>query len=386
MSLAGFEVEVQRTGGTGLETEEMTLNMGPQHPSTHGVLRFVVKADGEVMREAIPDVGYLHRSIEKIAEKVGYHGFMPYTDRVDYVAAMFCNQGWAMVCEKLAGIEVPKRGEYCRVIAAEFNRIASHLLSVGTMVLDIGATTPFFHAFREREKINDLLEELCGARLTYNYMRIGGVAWDLPPRFVERSLQFLNAFEPLIDEYNDLITYNKIYLGRVADVAMISREEAINYNLVGPNLRASGVQYDVRRDAPYSVYPELDFDMPIGSGEEGTLGDCFDRYIVRIREMKESCKILKQCLTQIPDGPVIAKVPRKFKPPAGDAYIRVESARGDMGWYAVSDGSEFPYRCKVRTGSFAAMSMIDKLSRGLMIADLVAVIASLDIVAPEVDR
>ena len=386
MSLAGFEVEVERTGATGLETEEMTLNMGPQHPSTHGVLRFVVKADGEVMREAIPDVGYLHRSIEKISEKVGYHGFMPYTDRVDYVAAMFCNQGWGMVCEKLAGIEVPKRGEYCRIIAAEFNRIASHLLSVGTMVLDIGAATPFFHAFREREKINDLLEELCGARLTYNYMRIGGVAWDLPPGFVEKATAFLDAFEPLIDEYNDLITYNTIYLGRVADVAVISGAEAINYNLVGPNLRASGVNYDVRRDEPYSVYPELEFDVPVGAGEEGTVGDCFDRYIVRIHEMKESCKILRQCFKQMPDGPVIAKVPRKFKPPAGDAYIRVESARGDMGWYCVSDGSEFPYRTKVRTGSFAAMAIIDKVSRGLMIADLVAVIASLDIVAPEVDR
>ena len=386
MSLAGFEIEVEQTRPTGLVTEEMTLNMGPQHPSTHGVLRFVVKADGEVMREAIPDVGYLHRSIEKISEKVGYHGFMPYTDRVDYVAAMFCNQGWGMVCEKLAGIEVPKRGEYCRIIAAEFNRIASHLLSVGTMVLDIGAATPFFHAFREREKINDLLEELCGARLTYNYMRIGGVAWDLPPGFVEKATAFLDAFEPLIDEYNDLITYNTIYLGRVADVAVISGAEAINYNLVGPNLRASGVNYDVRRDEPYSVYPELEFDVPVGAGEEGTVGDCFDRYIVRIREMKESCKILRQCFKQMPDGPVIAKVPRKFKPPAGDAYIRVESARGDMGWYCVSDGSEFPYRTKVRTGSFAAMAIIDKVSRGLMIADLVAVIASLDIVAPEVDR
>jgi NADH-quinone oxidoreductase subunit D len=386
MSLAGFEVEIQRTGSNGLETEEMTLNMGPQHPSTHGVLRFVVKADGEVMREAVPDVGYLHRSIEKISEKVGYHGFMPYTDRVDYVAAMFCNQGWGMVCEKLADIKVPKRGEYCRVIAAEFNRIASHLLSVGTMILDIGATTPFFHAFRERENINDILEELCGARLTYNYMRIGGVAWDLPPGFIEKSIDFLDNFEPMLAEFNDLITYNTIYVARVADVAPISPELAINYNLVGPNLRASGVKYDVRCDEPYSVYPELEFEIPVGRGEMGTLGDSFDRYIVRIHEMTESCRILRQCFRQIPDGPVIAKVPRKFKPPAGDAYIRVESARGDMGWYAVSDGSEFPYRCKVRTGSFAAMSIVDRISPGLMIADLVAVIASLDIVAPEVDR
>jgi NADH-quinone oxidoreductase subunit D len=385
MSLAGFEVEVDR-GESGLETEEMTLNMGPQHPSTHGVLRFVVKADGEVMRQAIPDVGYLHRSIEKISEKVGYHGFMPYTDRVDYVAAMFCNQGWGMVSERLGGIEVPKRGEYCRVIAAELNRIASHLLSVGTMVLDIGAITPFFHAFREREKINDLLEELCGARLTYNYMRIGGVAWDLPPGYAGKVLAFLDQFEPMLEEYDNLVTANKIYVGRCANVAVISAEEAIDYNLVGPNLRASGVRYDVRRDEPYSVYPELEFDVPVGKGLVGTVGDSFDRYWVRLQEIRESMRILRQCFRQIPDGPVVAKVPRKFKPPAGDVYVRIESARGDMGWYAVSDGSEFPYRCRVRTGSFAAMGIVDHVSRGLMLADLVTVIASLDIVAPEVDR
>ena len=386
MSLAGFEVEIEQVGKRGLETEEMTLNMGPQHPSTHGVLRFVVKADGEVMREAIPDVGYLHRSIEKISEKVGYHGFMPYTDRVDYVAAMFCNQGWGMVSERLAGIEVPKRGEYCRIIAAELNRIASHLLSVGTMVLDIGAITPFFHAFREREKINDLLEELCGARLTYNYMRIGGVAWDLPPGYDEKVLEFLTHLESLIDEYEVLVSGNKIYIERCANVATISAEDAIAYNLVGPNLRASGVRYDVRRDEPYSVYPELEFEVPVGKGIVGSVGDSFDRYWVRLEEIKESIKILRQAFRQIPDGPVIAKVPRKFKPPAGEAYIRVESGRGDMGWYAVSDGTEYPYRCKVRTGSFAAMAIIDKVSRGLMLADLVTVIASLDIVAPEVDR
>jgi NADH-quinone oxidoreductase subunit D len=386
MSLVGYEVAVEQVGAHGLETEEMTLNMGPQHPSTHGVLRFVVKADGEVMREAIPDVGYLHRSIEKIAEKVGYHGFMPYTDRVDYVAAMFCNQGWAMVCEKLGGIVVPKRGEYCRVIAAELNRIASHLLSVGTMVLDIGAITPFFHAFREREKINDLLEELCGARLTYNYMRIGGVAWDLPPGYVEKVGAFLDRLEPMLQEYDDLISANKLYVERCAGVAVISPEAAMSYNLVGPNLRASGVRYDVRRGEPYSAYPELEFDVPIGPGRHGVLGDSYARYAVRIQEILQSIRILRQCFRQIPDGPVIAKVPRKFRPPAGDGYVRVESARGDMGWYAVSDGSDLPYRCKVRTGSFAAIAMIDRVSAGLMLADLVTVIASLDIIAPEVDR
>ena len=252
-----------------LHTEEMTLNMGPQHPSTHGVLRFVVRADGEVMREAIPDVGYLHRSIEKIAEKVGYHGFMPYTDRVDYVCAMFTNQGWGMACEKLAGIEVPQRGEYCRVIAAEFNRIASHLLSVGTMAMDIGAMTPFTHAIREREMINDLIEELCGARLTFNYMRIGGVAWDLPPGWREKALAYLDHFDPILEEYNSLISYNKIYIERLANVGVITPAEAINYNLVGPNLRACGIKWDIRKDIPYSVYPEFEFDVPIGDGALG---------------------------------------------------------------------------------------------------------------------
>ena len=384
MSLAGYEFEVQRDDG--LATEEMTLNMGPQHPSTHGVLRFVVKADGEIMRTALPDIGYLHRSIEKISEKVGYHGFMPYTDRVDYVSAMQCNQGWAMVCERAAGIEVPRRGEFCRIIACELGRIASHLLSVGTMVMDIGGMTPFTHAIREREKVNNLLEDLCGARLTFNYMRIGGVAWDLPPGYTEQVTAFLDQFEPLIDEYNDLISYNKIYVERLANVAAVSKEEAINYNLVGPNLRGCGFQYDVRRDEPYSIYPELDFDIPFGTGEVGTLGDCFDRYMVRIKELKESCKIVRQCLEMIPDGPVLARVAKKLKPPVGDAHIRVEASRGDMGWYVVSDGSEFPYRTKIRTGSFSAMSIVDKLSRGIMIADLIALIASLDVVAPEVDR
>jgi NADH-quinone oxidoreductase subunit D len=387
MGLAGFEVEVQRqTDGGGLVTEDMTLSMGPQHPSTHGVLRFVVRADGEVMKEAIPDIGYLHRSIEKIAEKVGWHGFLPYTDRVDYVAAMFCNHGWAMAAEKLAGIEVPRRAEYCRVIADELCRIHSHLLSVGSMAMDIGAFTPFTHAIREREYLNDLFEELCGARLTFHYMRIGGVGWDLPPGWTEKVTHFLDRFEPLIDEYDRLISYNKIYAERLAGVAVISPEEAIDYNLVGPNLRGSGVSYDVRRDDPYSVYPELEFDVPVGRGEMGIVGDCFDRYIVRMREMRESCRILRQCLRQLPDGPVIARVARTFKPPAGDCYVRLESARGDMGWYVVSDGTAFPHRCKIRTGSFAAISMIQHLSRNLMIADLIAVIASLDLVAPEIDR
>jgi NADH-quinone oxidoreductase subunit D len=387
MSLAGFEVEVQRSAGDGgVVTEDMTLSMGPQHPSTHGVLRFVVRADGEVMKEAVPDIGYLHRSIEKIAEKVGWHGFIPYTDRVDYVAAMFCNHGWAMACEQLAGIDVPKRGEYCRVIADELCRLHSHLLSVGTMAMDIGAFTPFTHAIREREYLNDLFEELCGARLTFHYMRIGGVGWDLPPGWLDKLSHFLDRFEPLIDEYDRLISYNKIFTERLGGVAVITAEDAIDFNLVGPNLRGSGVKYDVRKDMPYSVYPELEFDVPIGRGEMGMVGDCFDRYIVRMHEMRESCRILRQCIRQIPEGPVIAKVPRTFKPPVGDTYARLESARGDMGWYVVSDGTAFPHRCKIRTGSFAGISIVQRVSRNLMIADLIAVIASLDLVAPEIDR
>jgi NADH-quinone oxidoreductase subunit D len=379
-------VEIELQDGGGLATEEMVLNMGPQHPSTHGVLRFIVTADGEVMRRAVPDIGYLHRSIEKIAEKVGWHGFMPYTDRVDYVAAMTANQGWAMCAEALAGIEVPRRGEYCRTIAAELGRICSHLLAIGAMGMDIGAITPFTHALREREMINDLIEELCGARLTFNYMRIGGVAWDLPPGYGEKLVAYLDHLEPTLLEMNDLPSYNKIYTERLAGVAVVSADLAIAYNLVGPNLRGSGVKYDLRKDRPYSVYSDFDFEVPVGTGEIGVVGDCWDRYMVRIKECQQSIRILRQAVERIPDGPVIAKVPRTLKPKPGDVHIRVEAARGDMNWYAASDGSEFPYRVHVHTGSFAAMAIVEAISRGLMIADLVAVIASFDIVAPEVDR
>lgn len=370
----------------GFHTEEMVLNMGPQHPSTHGVLRFIVYTDGEVMRKAVPDIGFLHRGIEKIAEKVGYHGFMPYTDRIDYVAAMTANQGYAMAVEKLAGIVVPKRAEYLRVIAAELNRISSHLVAVGALALDMGGATPFVHALRERETINDLLESLCGARLTYNYVRIGGVSYDLPEGFAKRTLTFLDHFGPIVDEFNRLITDNKIFRERLANVAVISPEMAISYGLVGANLRGSGVKYDVRKDEPYSVYPELEFDVPVGTGEAGKLGDCFDRYKVRVIEMVQSVRILRQCLTQIPEGDILADMPRKLKPKAGEAYSRIEAARGDMLYWVVSDGSDLPYRVHCRTGSFNAMAVIEELSKGLMIADLVAVIGSLDIVAPEVDR
>jgi NADH-quinone oxidoreductase subunit D len=374
---------LRRAGKTG---EEMLLNFGPQHPSTHGVINFLVDTDGEVMKKAIPDVGYLHRSIEKIGEAVGYPGFMPYTDRIDYVAAMFANEGYALAVERLLKLEVPPRAQYLRAISCELCRIASHLVSVGTMATDIGATTPLVHALRERERINDLIEALCGARLTYNYHRIGGVAFDLPTGWKDKVLSFLDHFESMLTEFDRLITYNEIYLKRLGAVAVIPRDWAIGYGLVGPNLRGSGVDWDVRRDLPYGAYRDLKFDVPVGRGMAGKVGDAFDRYWVRIQEMRESSRIVRQALEKMPEGEFMAKVPRKLKPEPGEALSRVESARGEMAYYVVSDGTEKAYRVRARTGSFLAMGIIEDLSPGLMVADLVALIASLDVVAPEIDR
>lgn len=366
--------------------DEMEINMGPQHPSTHGVLRFRTITDGELVRRAIPEIGYLHRSIEKIGEMVDYNGFMPYTDRVDYVAAMTANHGYARAVEALLGLEVPARAHYLRVIADELCRLASHLIAVGTNPMDIGAVTPFVYALREREKLNTLIEALCGARLTYNYVRIGGVSFDLPGGYKEEVLSFLDKFERHMDEYDDLISNNKIFIDRTANLCPIPRETAIAYGLVGPNLRASGVNWDLRKNIPYAVYPELEFNVPVGQGVRGTVGDCYDRYIVRIHEMRESVKILRQCFAKIPDGDIMGKAPKNIKPPAGEAYAAVEAARGELGYYVVADGTGKAYRVKIRTGSFAAMAIIDSLSNGIMLADLVALIASLDVVAPEVDR
>jgi NADH-quinone oxidoreductase subunit D len=367
--------------------EEVLLNFGPQHPSTHGVLNFLVQTNGEVLTRAIPDVGYLHRAIEKIGEKVGYPGFMPYTDRVDYVAAMFANEGYAIAVEKLMKLEVPPRAQYLRAISCELNRIASHLIAVGSTAMDLGAFTPFIHGIRERETINDLIEALCGARLTYNYHRIGGVAYDMPSGWRDKVLAFLDHFDTLLVEWDRLITYNEIFIKRLANVAVIPAAMAKSYGLVGPNLRASGVDWDLRRDLPYGAYPDFQFKVPVGKAWYGTLGDCFDRYYVRVLEMAESSKIVRQALEKLPDGEVIApKVPRKMKPEAAETFSRVESARGEMAYYVVSDGTENPYRVRIRTGSFTAMGIIEALSPGLMLADLVALISSFDVVAPEIDR
>jgi NADH-quinone oxidoreductase subunit D len=364
--------------------EEMVLNMGPHHPSTHGVLRFVIKTDGEIMREAIPVVGYLHRGIEKIAEGMPYESLMPYMDRIDYVSAMTACHCWSEAVEKLAGHEVPERAHYLRVIASELNRISSHAICVGVMAMDIGAITPFPYLLRERETINDLFEELCGNRLTYNYFRVGGVSADLPAGWEHRCRKFLDHFDNVVPELDRLITDNEIFVDRTANICAIPPEQAIAYGLVGPNLRASGVDYDVRRDIPYAVYDKLDFDVVVGSGTVGTLGDCWDRFWVRVEEMRQSARIVRQCLDQMPEGPIYSK-PKRLRP-TGEAWTRVESSRGDMFCYVVGDGKPTPERMHLRTGSYNAMQVVRPQSRGVMVADLVALIASLDVIAPEIDR
>lgn len=376
-------------GGTA--EDEMILNMGPQHPSTHGVINFILQADGEVMTRAVPEVGYLHRGLEKIGELVTWPGYMPYTDRIDYLAAMFANEGYAIAVEKLLGVGVPPRALFLRAISCELNRIASHVLCLGAMAMDIGAVTPFPYLLREREYVNDLLEALCGARLTYNYHRIGGVAFDLPDGWEPLCRKWLDRMDKIVDELDRLISFNEIFVERLAGVAVIPEAMAIDYGLVGPNLRASGLLFDLRKDRPYGAYPEFSFQVPVGKAyagahRGGVVGDCFDRYYCRILEIRESVSIVRQCLDRMPAGEFMAKVPKRIKPEAGEAQSRIESARGEMAYYVVSDGSEKAYRVRARTGSFLAMGIIEPLSRGLMIADLVALIASLDVVAPEIDR
>ncbi len=366
--------------------ELMKINMGPSHPSTHGVLRFIVHTDGEIMHKAVPEVGYLHRGLEKIAEGLPYASFMPYTDRINYMEAMFCNQVYAMAVEDLAGLEVPPRAEYLRVITAELNRLANHHVTLGSMAMDVGALTPFVYLLRERESINDLMEALCGNRLTYNYMRIGGVSADVDDAWLKALETFLDHFEPIIDELNRLISGNEILIKRFVGVGPICAADAVAYGLVGPNLRASGVDWDLRRDKPYSVYEDFDFEIPTGEHPRAIEGDCYRRWVMRVDEMRQSCRILRQAMAKLPEGDILGKVPRKIKPPEGETYVAVEGARGELGVYLVSDGSPKPYRLKWRSSSFAALSIFEHVTPGLMIADLVALIASLDTIAPEMDR
>ena len=366
--------------------EELVLNMGPHHPSTHGVLRFVLHTDGEVIRKAIPDIGYLHRGLEKMAEYKTYSGYIPFTDRVNYLEAMFTNLVFAQGVEKILNLEVPLRAQYIRMIVCELNRIASHMVTLGSVAMDLGAITPFVYLLRERETINDLFEALCGQRLTFNYIRIGGVSYDTEEAWLKEVEKFLNHFEPIINELDSLISFNEILIQRLVHIAPISAEKAISYGLVGPNLRASGVSWDLRKNQPNLQYSQVQFDVPLGQGARGKLGDCYDRYAVRVEELRQSSKIIRQCLSLLPEGDSKGKAPKIIKLPKCEVYTAVEGARGELGVYIISEGTTNPYRVKWRSGSFAAMSLIEELSPGLMIADLVAVIATLDVIAPEIDR
>ena len=367
--------------------EEMVLNIGPQHPSTHGVLRLKVHTDGEIITKIIPYIGYLHRCFEKHCENLTYEQAIPFTDRCDYIGSMNNNFGYAVAVEQLMEIKVPEKVEFIRVIVAEMNRIASHLLAIGTFGLDVGAFTPFLYCFRDRERILDLFEMLCGARLLYNYIWIGGVSHDFPVGWVEKTYEFLDYFEPKINEYNDLLTYNKIFIERSADVGVIPVDVAISYGVTGPNLRGSGVRWDLRKDDPYGIYDRFEFDIPIGTGAMGSVGDCWDRYYVRVRELEECIKIIRQALDALPrDGDVHAALPKKIRPKAGHVYSRTESPRGDLGYYIASDGSDTPTRIKMRSPAFTALSCLNEISRGWMISDVIAILGSLDIVLGEIDR
>ncbi len=373
--------------GRSLRSEEMVINMGPQHPSTHGVLRLELVVDGEIVVDVIPHIGYLHRCFEKHAEAMtNYQQVIPYCDRMDYVAAMNMELAYAIAVEKLLGIKVPDRVEYIRVIMAELQRIASHLIAAGTYGLDIGAFTPFLYMFRDRERILDLFEMTCGARLLYNYIWVGGLSHDLPPGFIDKAKAFCKYFRPKIKEYNDLLTFNDIFIKRTANVGVLPADVGIAYGCSGPMLRGSGVSFDLRRDDPYSVYNKFEWEVQIGKGEVGTVGDCWDRYMVRIREMEQSVRIIEQALEQMPEGDVHAAVPKRIRPAAGELYVRSESARGEIGFYIVSDGSTSPFRVKARAPSFVNLSVLPEICRGAMIADVVAIAGSTDIVLGEVDR
>ncbi|MEW5953798.1 MAG: NADH-quinone oxidoreductase subunit D [Bacillota bacterium] len=365
-----------------MRTQEYVLNFGPQHPATHGVFHIIMTLDGETVVKAEPICGYLHRGIEKLAESRTYTQVIAYTDRIDYLAAMLMNLGYVQTVEKLMGVEVPERAEYIRIITGELSRLASHFLSTGIFALDIGAATGFFLCFRERERILDLFEELCGSRMTFSYMRIGGVAEDLPEGWLDKLSDLMKIIPGYIEEYQNLIAGNEIFQARTKYVCPVSAEEAINYSFSGPNLRASNVNYDLRKCRPYGIYDRFDFEVPLGKR-----GDCFDRFYCRFLEMAQSVRIIEQAMEQIKevDGPVMGKVPKMIKPPKGEIYHEIEAARGIIGYYVVSDGSAKPYRVHVRRPSFINLGMLDKMCAGWKIADVVAIFGSLDVMLGEVD-
>lgn len=373
-------------------TEEFYINMGPQHPSMHGVLRLMVKLDGEYIVECEPVIGYLHRSIEKIAEGRNFGQFIPVTDRLDYVTSMSANYVYVLAVERAADLIPTPRGDVIRAIMVELNRIASHLLWFGTNALELGATTPFLYVFAEREKILDMFEATCGQRLTYNYLRIGGVAYDLPKQvsfhwtdgvqsFEKACEKFLNGLPPVIDMCEELLSENVIFLKRTKGVGVLPKEVALQYGCTGPNLRAAGVKYDIRRAVPYSIYPELEFDIPTQEAS-----DCWSRYKIRLDEIRESIKIVKQCLLRLPKGRFKQVLPNRIWIKPNEVYSRIENSRGDMGCYLVTNGAEKSWRCKFRTPSFSNLSVLPHLLKGALVADLIAIGASLDFVLPEIDR
>ncbi|MGD0976315.1 MAG: NADH-quinone oxidoreductase subunit D [Candidatus Korobacteraceae bacterium] len=373
--------EWQETGKTFLDSNELILNMGPQHPSTHGVLRVILKLDGEKVLGTDCVIGYLHRGVEKIAENRTYVQFNPYVDRMDYVAAVSNGLGYCEAVEKLLGVEAPERARYIRVILTELNRLASHQVWLGTHALDIGALTPLFYCFRDREEILKIFEKYCGARLTTHAFRIGGCQYEIYEGFQKEVLDYCDFVLPKIDEYEELLTTNRIWVERTKGVGVLSGAECIELGATGPVLRGSGVKWDLRKAQPYAAYSKFEFDIPIGKN-----GDTYDRYLVRIEEMRQSVRILRQAASSIPEGPITAKVPKVLRPPAGEIYHSIEAPKGELGYFIVSDGSTQPYRVRVRPPSFVNLQALDKMVRGWLVADVVAVIGTLDIVLGEVDR
>ncbi|MFC2000972.1 NADH-quinone oxidoreductase subunit D [Chloroflexota bacterium] len=365
-----------------LSTEPFVLNVGPVHPSTHGVFRLRATLDGEVVIDIEPVFGYLHRGIEKLAEQRTFTGVIPLTDRLDYLASMSNNLAYVLAVEKLAGIKVPERAEYLRIIMAEMQRLASHLIAVGAFLNDCGAYfTPFLYMFREREKIVDLFEMVSGQRLLYSYMRVGGVSQDIPEEFLPALGKFLKKMPRLIDEFDRLLKENEILLARAKGVGILPRELAINIAASGPVLRGSGVKWDLRKADPYSIYDRFEFDIPTG-----TVGDCYDRYRVRVEEMRQSLRIIEQAVKQIPSGPVRADVPHLIRPPAGEAYAHIEVPKGELGFYLVSDNSIAPYRCHIRPPSLINLTALREMVRGWKIQDAILTFGSIDITMGEVDR
>ncbi len=365
-----------------LDSEPFIINIGPQHPSTHGVFRIKATVDGEKILDAEMVMGYLHRSMEKLAEERTYTQNIPFTDRTDYLSSMSNNLGYCLAVEKLAGIEVPERGNSIRVIMAELQRLASHCMAVGAFANDTGAwQTPVMWAFREREKVMDIFEMTSGARLTCNYMRIGGVAFDLPKEFDEAVRGIIRDFPPFIDDMEGILSGNEIFIARTRGVGMLTAEQATNFSLAGPMLRGSGIAWDIRKADPYCGYEKYDFEIPIGYQ-----GDSYDRFIVRLEEMRQSVKIIQQAMDGLPGGPHSTQVPLALRPPAGEAYARVEGPRGELGYYVVSDEGPSPYRFHIRPPSFINLSALKEMTVGGTVADAIVVLGSIDIVVGEIDR